>query len=53
MCLIHIQVQSIIHKAVEFYVFVVINAKKQGPNETCKGQNKLFQKISLLICYCS
>ena len=56
MCLIHIKVRSIIHKAVEFYgVFLLSKMQSQGPNKTCKseGGNKLFQNLSLLMCYCS
>ena len=50
-CLVPVEARSITHKKVEFQVFV-LQMQPQGPNETCKGQNKLFQNASLSICFC-
>ena len=48
MCIIHIEVQSIIHMTFEFHVFAVFALMKAA-----RGQNKLFQNASLLMCCCS
>ena len=50
MCLIHIKVQSIIHMTVEFHVF---KCNHNALMKEARGQNKLFQNASLLMCYCS
>ena len=53
MCLIHIELQSIIHMTVEFHVFTVINAttmpqcKKQG------GKINFSKMHHFWMCYCS
>ena len=51
MRLIPIKVISITHKTGDFYVFDVINATTVMKH--ARGQNKLFQNASHLLCFCN
>ena len=53
MCLIHIKVQLFIHMTVEFHVFCCHKCNHNALMKEARGQNKLFQNASRLMCYCS
>ena len=52
MCLIHIKVQSFIHMTVEISCFCCHKCNYNAIMKEARGQNKLFQNASLLMCYC-
>ena len=55
MCLIHIKEQSIIHKAVEFYLFIVVMNLTTSLHLVLmkkQGFDIIFRDTTLLMCYC-